>query len=36
VNERLSVGLRHEYRRNAVNLDVGTFNGLSLTTRLAF
>jgi len=36
ITQQLSVGLRHEYRRNAVNLDIGSFNKLSLTTRLAF
>lgn len=36
VTEQLSVGLRHEYRRNAVDLDIGGFSKLSLTTRLDF
>jgi hypothetical protein len=30
------VGLRHETRRQAVNLDVGRYNRVSLTTRVAF
>jgi len=36
VSSALSVGLRHEYRRNAVNFDVGTYRKLSLTTRVSF
>ena len=36
ITEQLSIGLRHEYRRNAVDLDIGAFSKLSLTTRLDF
>jgi hypothetical protein len=36
LTDRFSVGLRHEYRRNAVNFDLGSFNRLSLTTRFGF
>ncbi|MET0348660.1 MAG: DUF481 domain-containing protein [Rhizobacter sp.] len=36
INETLSVGLRHEYRHNTVDLDLGSYHKLSLTTRLSF
>ncbi|MFT3856470.1 MAG: DUF481 domain-containing protein [Aquabacterium sp.] len=36
INDKLSIGIRHELRRNAVNLDVGVYKRVSLTTRLAF
>jgi len=36
LSEQLSVGLRHEYRRNAANLEIGSFSRFSLTTRLGF
>lgn len=36
LTENLRVGLRHETRRKAVNLDVGRYNRVSLTTRVAF
>lgn len=36
VTDQLRVGLRHEYRRNAVDLNLGSFSKLSLTTRLDF
>lgn len=36
LTENLRVGLRHETRRQAVNLDVGRYNRVSLTTRVAF
>ncbi|MDR7332829.1 DUF481 domain-containing protein [Roseateles asaccharophilus] len=36
LSEHLSVGLRYEYRRNAASLATGTYNRLSLTTRLGF
>ncbi|MFG6416782.1 DUF481 domain-containing protein [Roseateles sp. DC23W] len=36
LSDRVSVGLRHEYRRNAVNLTLGTYNRLSLTTTVGF
>lgn len=36
LSDQLSVGLRHEYRRNAVSLSTGTYHRVSLTTRLGF
>ena len=36
LTQGIRVGLRHESRRNAVDLDVGRYNRLSLTTRVAF
>lgn len=36
LTENLRVGLRHETRRKAVNLDVSRYNRVSLTTRVAF
>lgn len=36
LSDRVSVGLRHEYRRNDVNLTLGTYSRLSLTTRVGF
>lgn len=36
LSDHLSVGLRHEYRRNAASLATGTYNRVSLTTRLGF
>jgi len=36
LSDRLSVGLRHEYRKNAVDLTLGVYNRLSLTTRVGF
>lgn len=36
LTESIRVGLRHESRRNAVSLDFGRYNRLSLTTRVAF
>lgn len=36
ITERLRIGVKHELRRNAVDLDVGTFSKLSLTTRVRF
>jgi hypothetical protein len=36
LSEGLSVGIKHDHRRNAVNLDLGTYNRLSLTTRIGF
>lgn len=36
LTDSIRVGLRHDLRRNAVNLDVGRYSRLSLTTRVAF
>lgn len=36
LTESIRVGLRHESRRNAVDLDLGRYNRLSLTTHVAF
>lgn len=36
LTDSLRVGLRHEARRNAVDLAVGRYSRLSLTTRVAF
>lgn len=36
LSEGLSVGIKHDHRRNAVDLDLGTYNRLSLTTRIGF
>lgn len=36
LTESLRVGLRHEARRNAVDLAVGRYSRVSLTTRVAF
>ena len=36
LTDSLRVGLRHEARRNAVDLSVGRYSRLSLTTRVAF
>lgn len=36
LTDHLSVGLRHEFRRDAASLDTGTYSRVSLTTRLGF
>lgn len=36
LTDSLRVGLRHEARRNAVDLSVGRYSRVSLTTRVAF
>lgn len=36
LTDSLRVGLRHELRRNAVNLDAAQYRRLSLTTRVSF
>lgn len=36
ITESLRVGLKHELRRNAVDLDVGTYSKFSVTTRVRF
>lgn len=36
LTDSLRVGLRHEAKRNAVDLDVGRYSRVSLTTRVAF
>ncbi|MFG6430160.1 DUF481 domain-containing protein [Roseateles sp. LYH14W] len=36
LTDRLRIGLRHEYRKNAVDLALGVYNRLSLTTRVDF
>ena len=36
LTRSLSIGLRHEYRRNAINVDIAPYSKVSLTTRLNF
>lgn len=36
LSDSLRVGLRHEARRNSVDLAIGRYSRVSLTTRVAF